>query len=103
NPCAIPGSVTTLEDNEETPRTWQQPGSLPAAVADDLEGILRADGEAPWGLFLQQEAFSRWAEAGGTVIERKSLTGTRYRGGVEHEIVDDSERGQVIKITHPGQ
>ncbi|HEX2747366.1 MAG TPA: hypothetical protein VHM91_05135 [Verrucomicrobiales bacterium] len=95
--------MTTLELNEETPPPWQQSGSLPAAVANDLKGILRTDGEEPWGLFVQQEAFGGWAERCGTVIERKSITGTRYRGGVEHEIVEDGERERVIKITHPGQ
>lgn len=70
---------------------------------DDLEGILRADGEAPWGLFLQQEAFVRWAQQRGAIIERSSIAGTRFRGGVEHEVIEDCPRQRVIKITHPGQ
>ena len=70
---------------------------------DDLEGILRADGEAPWGLFLQQEAFVRWAQQRGVIIERSGIAGTRYRGGVEHEVIEDCPRQRVIKITHPGQ
>lgn len=95
--------MATVPDNEETPPAWQQPGNLPAAVADDLKGILRTDGEEPWGLFLQQEAFGKWAEQCGTIIERKSISGGRFRGGTEHEVIEDGERERVIKITHSGQ
>ena len=94
--------MATLEPHENTPATLQQPGSLPATALDDITGILRADGEAPWGLYLQQEAFTSWARQRGAVFERKQITGVRYRGGVEHEVVDDCERQRVIKITHPG-
>ena len=70
---------------------------------DDIRGILQSDGEAPWGRFLQQEAFVSWARRHGIIIERSNITGTRYRGGVEHEVIEDCDRQRVIKITHPGQ
>jgi hypothetical protein len=102
NPRAIPTSVATLDDNEETPQTWQQHGSHPGTVATDLRRSLGAGGEPPWGLFLQQEALASWATENGLWIERRSIGLRSESPGVEHEITFDEARQRFIKITQPG-